>query len=204
MATATAAADRPADSGGFFKPFKPGQGFWTRLGTALGAGLIIIFTIQYLYRNIPSWTSFTNEYDQDNPISADQLAALREDPKIAAISGEQLLADGQFAATVVGSHLQAGSLPLYLLLAGIAAVMGLLGWWLINRPKHADFLINTDGEMKKVTWPTRPELIGSTKVVIAFMFFMAAMLFFYDLIFGTIMYWIDVLKVRPPTFDLFS
>ena len=38
--------------------------------------------------------------------------------------------------------------------------------------------------MKKVNWTTRKELIGSTKVVILFMFFIALLLFVFDMIFG--------------------
>ncbi|MBI4574748.1 MAG: preprotein translocase subunit SecE [Planctomycetes bacterium] len=31
----------------------------------------------------------------------------------------------------------------------------------------SDFLIETEGEMKKVSWPTRAEVVGSSVVVIA-------------------------------------
>lgn len=36
----------------------------------------------------------------------------------------------------------------------------------VNRPRPADFLIETQGEMKRVSWPTRREWIGSTFVVL--------------------------------------
>ena len=35
-------------------------------------------------------------------------------------------------------------------------------WWLSTR----DFFRDTAGEMKKVTWPTRNEVVGTTAVVI--------------------------------------
>src|SRR3712207_7866772 len=44
---------------------------------------------------------------------------------------------------------------------------------LMNKPANVDFLIATDSEMKKVNWTSRRELIGSTKVVIVFMFLIA-------------------------------
>ena len=75
----------------------------------------------------------------------------------------------------------------------------MLAWWLINRAKHAEFLIATDGEMKKVNWTSRRELLGSTKVVVFFMFFIAAVLFSYDVVFGYISYMLDVLKIAPFT-----
>ena len=47
----------------------------------------------------------------------------------------------------------------------------------MNKPSNVDFLIATDSEMKKVNWTSRKELIGSTKVVIIFMFLIALFLF---------------------------
>ena len=35
-------------------------------------------------------------------------------------------------------------------------------WWLSTR----DFFRDTNAEMKKVTWPSRPEVVGTTVVVI--------------------------------------
>lgn len=81
----------------------------------------------------------------------------------------------------------------------IAAALGLtvLGWRLINKPDHAEFLIATDSEMKKVNWTSRKELWGSTKVVIGFMLFIAAVLFVVDLVFHWIFYLMSVLKFAP-------
>ncbi|MBS3820407.1 MAG: preprotein translocase subunit SecE [Planctomycetes bacterium] len=58
--------------------------------------------------------------------------------------------------------------------------------WLVNRPRTADFLIATEGEMKKVSWSSRKEVIGSTKVVIVTTFILAAILFIVDLVFATL------------------
>jgi preprotein translocase subunit SecE len=35
-------------------------------------------------------------------------------------------------------------------------------WWMTTR----DFFRDTNSEMKKVTWPARPEVVGTTVVVI--------------------------------------
>ncbi|HEX8524901.1 MAG TPA: preprotein translocase subunit SecE [Tepidisphaeraceae bacterium] len=75
--------------------------------------------------------------------------------------------------------------------------MFVLVFWLLNKPDYADFLIATDSEMKKVNWTSRKELIGSTKVVIIFMFLIAFLLFAFDFMFGELFYMMGVLKLRP-------
>ena len=65
----------------------------------------------------------------------------------------------------------------------LTLLMGLLMFWLVNRPKTADFLIATEGEMKKVSWSSKKEIVGSTKVVIITTFIMAVILFVVDLTF---------------------
>jgi preprotein translocase subunit SecE len=80
-----------------------------------------------------------------------------------------------------------------------ATFIGLMGlaWWVINKPTNAQFLIETDIEMKKVNWTSRRELIGSTKVVIVFMFLIAFLLFGVDIFFGYLFYFMHILK-NPP------
>jgi preprotein translocase subunit SecE len=81
--------------------------------------------------------------------------------------------------------------------AGFLVLFALFVFWIMNKPGNADFLIATDSEMKKVNWTTRKELIGSTRVVISFMFMLAAILFVVDMIFSYFFWLIDVLQVRP-------
>ena len=68
--------------------------------------------------------------------------------------------------------------------AGIIAVtavgVGLILWWLLNKPNIADFMIATEAEMKKVNWPNRREIVGSTVVVIMGTFLLAGLLFVID------------------------
>jgi preprotein translocase subunit SecE len=70
-------------------------------------------------------------------------------------------------------------------------------WRMMNKPSNADFLIATDSEMKKVNWTSRKELIGSTKVVIIFMFLIAVFLFTADIVFSYFFYLIGVLHHSP-------
>jgi preprotein translocase subunit SecE len=51
---------------------------------------------------------------------------------------------------------------------------------LVNYPPFADFLINVEAEMVKVSWPTRTELFRSSVVVMLTIFGLAAILALYD------------------------
>jgi preprotein translocase subunit SecE len=57
----------------------------------------------------------------------------------------------------------------------------LIGFHLfVNRPKATEFLIETQGEMRKVSWPARKEWIGSTMVVLVLVAILSTFLFFVD------------------------
>ena len=151
---------------GFFKIYKKGQGYWTRMGTALGAGLIIALTTWFFYQQLPVW--LTPAFTPANATTVQAVAA---------------------RATARNATL---GICLAMLLG-----FGGLAWKLMNKPSSADFLIATDGEMKKVNWTSRRELIGSTKVVIIFMFLIAFILFAIDIIFGYFFQLIRVLDTGP-------
>jgi len=74
----------------------------------------------------------------------------------------------------------------------IVVALGALALWLVNRQKTADFLIATEGEMKKVSWSTKREIVGSTKVVIVTTFILAMILFGVDLMFVFLFGWLDI------------
>lgn len=139
------------DGGGFFHIYKSGQGYWTRMGTVAGAGLVAIFTTMFVYQDLRP-----------------RIPYLRDHPPVAL----------GIALTVL-------------------AVFALAIFWFVNRPRTADFLIATDSEMKKVNWTSRKELLGSTRIVILFMFIIAGLLFGIDIVFGYVFYWMGVLK-NPP------
>ena len=71
--------------------------------------------------------------------------------------------------------------------AGVPLVLFLVLSWLIyrilNKHEVADFMIATEGEMKKVSWSTRKEIMTSTKVVIYTVLSLALMLFAVDFCF---------------------
>jgi preprotein translocase SecE subunit len=144
------AVPRPRPSGaGFFTIYKKGQGYWTRMGTALGAFLLLGLTAYHIYLNRP-------------------YLGMGNRPQLAMGIATAFFAVGSF-----------------------------LAWRAMNKPSNVDFLIATDSEMKKVNWTSRKDLIGSTKVVIVFMFLIAAILFIIDIVFSYFFYLIGVLKHSP-------
>ena len=67
-----------------------------------------------------------------------------------------------------------------------AIVWGLLAWfvyWVSNRQSIADFLIAAEGELKKVSWSTKQQVISSTMIVIFVVILMAALLGLVDVLF---------------------
>ena len=78
----------------------------------------------------------------------------------------------------------------------LAVGVGAVAWWFIfSHRSSGDFMIATEGEMKKVCWSSKSEIIGSTKVVIAFTILLAVTLFVVDILFQSVFTWIGVLKV---------
>jgi preprotein translocase SecE subunit len=88
--------------------------------------------------------------------------------------------------------------PLYLQGAGVALLVILgaaMAWWLVGmNPATVEFLIATDGEMKKVNWSTRKDIIGSTWVVILWSVLLAAGLWAVDFLFSQFFKLIHVLQ----------
>lgn len=66
-------------------------------------------------------------------------------------------------------------------------IPGLVAFVLIrklNSPRIADFLIDTENELKKVAWPTKDETISASIVVIFTVLILAAFLFVSDELLG--------------------
>ncbi len=70
--------------------------------------------------------------------------------------------------------------------AAVLAVLAGLAFWLVNRPSVADFMIASEGEIKKVNWSSKKEIFVSTVIVISVIVLMAALLGFSDLFLGWI------------------
>lgn len=81
---------------------------------------------------------------------------------------------------------------------GVPMLILAVGLWLcyrlVNVSKFADFLIAVEGEMAKVSWPSRTELFRSTIVVILTILLLAAVLFMYDIIWQWLLRVLGVLQ----------
>jgi preprotein translocase subunit SecE len=77
-----------------------------------------------------------------------------------------------------------------------AFAVGGLAFWLgfrsVNIPSFTDFLIGVEAEMRKVTWPTRKELIAGATVVLFVVVSLAVMMFGFDFIWTAIFTWLGV------------
>jgi len=129
--------------------YKPGQGYYTRMLSAVGVGVIVLSGVAWL------WEKMTT---------------------IDAIPDKQEL------------YYQAG------MAVAVIAFFGALVYFILNKPRIADFMIATEAEMKKVNWPTKKEIIGSTWVVICGTAFIALLLWVINLGFAELFIRIGVLE----------
>ncbi len=130
--------------------YKPGQGYWTRMMTAVAVGLLSAMGAHWLWG---------------------MLAVVR-------------------IGDVETVYIQAGAALLLL------TVFAYLTWYLVGRkPKFVDFLIATEGEMRKVNWSTRREIMGSTWVVIGLTLVVALIISLLDFgIYTPLFRWMNVLE----------
>lgn len=64
---------------------------------------------------------------------------------------------------------------------------------LINMPRFADFLIQVEIEMTKVSWPTRTDLVRTSGVVMVTIFGLATVLFLYDIVWQNLLRLVGVI-----------
>lgn len=74
--------------------------------------------------------------------------------------------------------------------AAVFVVLAILIFWIVNRPATADFMISAEGEMKKVSWSSRKEIVVSTFIVILVVILMAALLGIADFSFLLFFQWL--------------
>lgn len=119
--------------------YKPGQGYYTRMGTVVGVALVSLLGLLWLW-----------EYFKLIPIGS-------TNPLYVAATG----------AILVGG-----------------AITAITYYLVFVKPGSVDFLIATEGEMKKVNWSSRREVMSSTGVVIFTMLTIAIFCFVCDRVFA--------------------
>lgn len=78
----------------------------------------------------------------------------------------------------------------------VVLVLAYLAFYFIAQHRtFVDFLVATEGEMKKVHWSTRQQVFGATRVVIVTVFALAILLFVVDIIFMAVFESIGVLRL---------
>lgn len=81
---------------------------------------------------------------------------------------------------------------------GVPAALGAIGAWvafrIVNYPQFADFLIDVEVELTKVSWPSKDELWRATLVVLLVMFLLSATLLAYDLVWQQLLRMIGILR----------
>ena len=73
---------------------------------------------------------------------------------------------------------------------GLFVGLAFLIFMLVNKQKVADFMIASEGEMKKVSWSSRQEIVASTIIVIIVVVFMSILLGTTDLGFSMFFSWL--------------
>jgi len=133
-----------------FGLYKSGQGYWTRVMSAVGGGTLGLAAASWVWNQT-----------------------------------ETIKVGDDFEVI----YLQATC-------AGIVALLtAALVYWLVgvNR-RSSEFLIATEGEMRKVNWSTRKMILGQTWVVIAISVIIAVILFVTDIAFAWFFRAINVLQ----------
>jgi len=72
------------------------------------------------------------------------------------------------------------------------AAWALFAFWFVSSPRWAEFMIMTESEMRKVSWPSRREVVNSTKVVIILTLAMGVLLWIVDIGFIQLFKWIGI------------
>ena len=68
----------------------------------------------------------------------------------------------------------------FLVSFGLFLLISFLMYFFMNKAKIADFLVETELEMKKVNWPGRSELVGSSTIVIITVIIFAVVILVFD------------------------
>ena len=98
------------------------------------------------------------------------------------LQGYKSLSDNLLEIPTIGLDIDlALIISVVVVLAGAAGIV-----WMLNRPRLVDLLIETEAEMKKVSWPSRQEAWNSSIIVVVTVVIMMGLLFAYDFLLNKI------------------
>lgn len=143
-----------------FKYYKKGQGKIVRLSSGIALTLLALFGCISLYTFVPQFN-------------------IEETPPPPTFWGTTITQIPFFELTINYGLIVSISLFLILIL--------LIYLLIINKPSTADFMVETEIEMKKVSWPSKQEHTSSTIAVIISVFLIGVFLMVADSLFSQIM-----------------
>ncbi len=186
-----------------FGIYKKGQGVWARSVGAAALSVFLLWGCAVLY-NTPARTAYIGSAgDVLDAQAFETYKAKGVKNLVLKDRGKALLAELTLEDRVELSEpaaydawwiRQAFAIPFVdVKITQGHVIVGLLllpGAWvvfqMVNRRKNADFLIETEAELKKVSWSTKKEVIASSKVVAFFVVLLAVLLLVYDQVYKSI------------------
>jgi preprotein translocase SecE subunit len=146
-----------------FTPYRPAQGTYARIGTAAALLLVCLFGSYRFYSLLAAGTT-------------GQFTALgMKVPYAAVVAGGLFVLMGAFVWLVTFGPQ-----------TGLKGLDGVTRKWI-------DLLIDTEGELRKVSWPTRDDLVNSTAAVLVSIALLGAFLVSMDYLVGWAMTGLGVL-----------
>ncbi|MFH1227633.1 MAG: preprotein translocase subunit SecE [Planctomycetota bacterium] len=140
--------------------YKKGQGMISRITAWIFLGAFAMFGSISLYMFIPK---------EDPSV----------DPPLATFWGKELFRIPFFDVSIM--------LGLIFSLVFFAGLLFLIYLFVINKPSNADYLIETEYELRKVSWPPTYEYWGSSVAVVVSVVTMAVFLIVVDFLWGHVM-----------------
>jgi preprotein translocase SecE subunit len=209
--------------------YKAGQGYWTRMMSAIFFGVLVAGGALWLSGQIesidfkPESWRYTVESDAASLAPNSEVELQRSNVRIGSafvrsVDGDtvelvnlnmgagniangvqSIVVEGQQPVIVEGLQVVQRFEKTYLQ-GGVAAATLLLGAIIIfylcyTNKRTSEFLIATEGEMKKVNWSSRREVFGSTWVVIGISVIIATILFVTDILFQWIAQEINLIQI---------
>jgi len=173
--------------------YKKGQGTWARLGAAAGMGLFAVYGCLSLRNELAAadLSAAVTVAGHDVPVAllvsagvfllvGLVLGLLGRLPGALVAVVELAVASGHLIA--YRAHLR----PADVIAAALFCFLALGILYVVNVPRVVDFLIATEVELRKVSWPSRPELMRQTLVVVVTVVVFAVLILVVDLIFARI------------------
>ncbi|MCE9636163.1 MAG: preprotein translocase subunit SecE [Planctomycetes bacterium] len=143
-----------------FKVHKPGQAKLTRTITFLAGLFLVVWGCRSALIELPSfWRRLGDSWNE----------ILLDAKPTEAWTADLVLIESKFS-------------PALTMAAVLLVLATLWVFWILNRPKVADSLVDMESELQKVSWPSFSDAWQSTLVVSGFTALIVGLVFGYDLV----------------------